>query len=232
VAVRAIACASVLTIGCGSKTGLELPSLDGAQERRDASIDQYDDVSRRDRASIDSVDDASSIATALDGLRWELPCESTIRMGVCTTRAVRTVEATLSGQTGEQYAAVLRFRGVVEVKHYVGGTNDGAFWQIGGAPVSDSENVYSLTISSPPQQFFLNRATVDLFACFAIDYEETVLLDTGANVRLDASSNDGRELQNMDTSGNPIVVPGIVPAPRSFDGQFIQMDVVSLRRVR
>jgi hypothetical protein len=39
------------------------------------------------------------------------------------------------------------------------------------------------------------------------------------------------EIKNLDAQGTPAVVPGVPPAPAAFDGQFIQMDVVSVERV-
>lgn len=218
---------------CGAKTGLFVPesdadadagamhSMDGGRDVTDASVpfDTFDET-------------ALAIEVSLNGLRWELPCESNVNDFVCTTPSERRVSATLSGPPGVEYRVTLRFRGVVETKQYDGGSNDGRYWQIGGTPQTDTVNIYGLTISSPPQQYYLNRRIMDALACFALDYQETITLDTGATVTLDALSEDDRELRNLDTSGNPIVVPGVRPAPAPFDGQFIQMDVVSLERVR
>jgi hypothetical protein len=39
---------------------------------------------------------------------------------------------------------------------------------------------------------------------------------------------DGFQLANRDAAGNPIVIAGVPPAPTAFDGQFIQMEVLSV----
>ncbi len=246
-----VALAATFVAGCGARTGLLLPrvaetqadagrSADATADATDGPLDGTDARSREDVVDAsdvpliaDAVDDAALAAVAsLAGLRWELPCESVVNASVCTTPMERVVSARLAGVPGALYAATLRFRGVVETRPYDGGSNDGRHWQIGGTPRNDTINVYGLTVSSPPQQFFLNRVVADAFACFAIDYEETVTLAAGSAVTLTARSMDGREVRNVDVAGNPIVVPGVAPAPRPFDGQFIQLDVVSVQRLR
>ena len=243
--------AAVFVARCGARTGLLLPRVDEARgdaghfadATSDATLDAPDAGGREDGADVadapdvpafaDAADDAALAAVAsLAGLRWELPCESVVNASVCTTPMERTVSARLAGVPGALYAATLRFRGVVETRPYDGGSNDGRYWQVGGAPLNDTINVYGLTVSSPPQQFFLNRVVADAFACFALDYEEAVTLEAGAAVTLTARSMDGREVRNVDVAGNPIVVPGVAPSPRPYDGQFIQLDVVSVRRLR
>ena len=62
---------------------------------------------------------------------------------------------------------------------------------------------------------------------------ETVLYGkySGAEVTLEAESFDLRQMRNRgDADGPPIVVPGVAPAPDWYDGQFIQMDVVTVER--
>ena len=53
-------------------------------------------------------------------------------------------------------------------------------------------------------------------------------MDGGARVRLSGRVFDGRQIRNMDIAGEPIVIDGVPPFPGVFDGQFIQMDVVSI----
>jgi hypothetical protein len=48
-------------------------------------------------------------------------------------------------------------------------------------------------------------------------------------VSLIAMAIDGHQITNVDAGGNPIVVPGIAPAPAAYHGQFIEMDVVSVK---
>ena len=50
----------------------------------------------------------------------------------------------------------------------------------------------------------------------------------GAKVSLYASAVDGNLSQIRNNTANPIVVPGVPPAPLPYDGQFIQMDVIDV----
>ena len=67
--------------------------------------------------------------------------------------------------------------------------------------------------------------------CFAIDYQETVRASGGATFTLSAQSIDDGQIKNRDDSSTPIPVPGVPPFPATYDGQFIQMDVVSVTPV-
>ncbi len=224
-------------VACGARTGLlDEPVEEGAPEAggageasstSDATL--TNDAGDPRDASFESAVDAN-VAASLEGLRWELPCSSaTLDPTVCSTPQTAVVSATMGGAPGTTYEVSLRFRGVVEISQYVGGTNDGAFWQTGGAPPAGSTiNVYGLTISSPPQTYFLNRG-VSHRVVVGIDYSERVLVTAGATVTLLADSRDALELRNLGPSGAPVVVPGVPPAPEPFDGQFIQMDVLEVR---
>jgi hypothetical protein len=83
-------------------------------------------------------------------------------------------------------------------------------------------------ISNPPQQYFLNAGASGTLYCFGVDYTETVQIAAGATVTLTADPVDAVSAFNQDANGSPIVVPGIPPAPDAYDGQFLQMDVVSV----
>lgn len=171
------------------------------------------------------------IAGELDGLRWELPCtgphDDTDACPSLTEPAVTST--TMAGRPGVVYDVVLRFRGVVEQRTYLGGTQDGSFYEGGDAPWrSDPFNVYGLTISLPAQQYYLNAGTSYVRHCFAVEYRETVQVAAGATVTLTADDDEGTSIINVDAAGNPIVVPGIPPAPAAFDGQFLQIDVISV----
>jgi hypothetical protein len=168
------------------------------------------------------------VAVSLAGLRWELPCTGTGDVPEsCATTSRKVTSAVLGGLAGAQYDTALRFRGVVEQTSYTGGTADG-FWYTGGSPSDPKYNVYRLDVSNPPQTYFLNAGTAQLLYCVAIDYTRSLRIATGATVTLTADPLDGLEIKNRDSNGMPIVIPGIPPAPAAFDGQFIQMDVLSV----
>lgn len=175
-----------------------------------------------------------NVAGALSGLRWELPCQSAATdPALCTTQTANiTKTTTLAGASGTTYAVKLRFRGVVEPKTYNGGVETG-FFSVGGTPATDTANIYRLTVSAPPATFFVNsgttRASTALYA-EAIDYEATVDIQAGATVTLTAEPLDALQIKNRDQAGAPFVITGVAPAPSAFDGQFVQMDVVSVTK--
>jgi hypothetical protein len=173
----------------------------------------------------------TDVAAGLSGLRWELPCGADLGGHVCAATTATSM-TTLKGEAGKTYNVTLRFRGVVEQRTYTGGAIDG-YW-VAGAPAQtsgDAFNIYQLGVSSPAQTFYLNAGMSSIYRCFVIDYQETIAMAAGATVTLTADAVDGHEIENLDMTtdpANPIIVPGVPPAPAAYNGQFIQMDVLSV----
>ncbi len=131
----------------------------------------------------------------------------------------------MTGAAGVSYDVTLRFRGVVEARPYSGGSNDGAYWQVGGTVPGSSSgwNQYKLTVGS--QVFYLNRTTTanDL-ALHAIDYTKTITIVAGDLVTLFADAVNGGEISNWSNTSN-----GAVTSPaQPYAGQFINMEVLSV----
>ena len=169
--------------------------------------------------------DTCQVAGSLTGLLWELPC-SDANSPACTTVPTATVSATVGGATGVTYDVTVHLRGVIEQKSYSYGCAD-QYWLSGGADNGDTYNVYELTISSPPQHYFLNTGSSGITHVWALDYQKTFRADAGATVTLDAASKDNQEIRNIDANGQPISITGTIVA-QPYDGQFIEMDVVSV----
>ena len=168
-----------------------------------------------------------TVQDALNGLTWLLPNTGNINSTTCNTVASAVVSVTLPGSESTLNTVTLRFKGVVEQKTYLGGSNDGAFFQTGGAPAVDNYNVYKLEISNPAQVFYLNRGASGLTAPNLIDYQKTIQMNGGAIVTLTAESIDNREIRN-DGANAPISVTGVTNPAQPYNGQFIQMGVVSV----
>jgi hypothetical protein len=211
-------------LGCGARTGLGAngAGTDGGEagDAADAATADADDGGEVD----------ADVAATLDGLRWELPCiKDTNDPTVCETIPSTSPSATMGGTPGTIYDVTLRFRGVVEISKYDGGSASG-YWQIGGTPLAGSTiNVYGLAVSAPAQSYYVNQG-ISYRVVVALDYTETVPIAAGATVTLNADSRDSFQLRNLDASGQPIVVPGVRPAPEPFDGQFVQMDVMAVAK--
>lgn len=92
-------------------------------------------------------------------------------------------------------------------------------------PSGDTWNIYSLVVSSPAQTFYLNAGASGTDQTQLIDYRATVTMAAGALVTLSANSVESVETFNRDSSGTPVVVAGVPPAPLAYDGQFVQVDV-------
>ena len=181
--------------------------------------------------------ECNEVAASLMGQRWELPCLQPWPAGpeyVCVSGPDTTSSVALQGAPGRRYEVRLRVRGVVETKQYVGGVGDGGAVVLGGQPVNDAWNIYRLDISSPAQRWNLNQGPTGEYLCRAIDQRFTVEAQGGAVFTLFASTVDGErtEILNRDADGGAIVVPGVPPAPDAFDGQFLQLDVEGVRRIR
>jgi len=175
-------------------------------------------------------DDLADVAAALRGLRWEMPCKPGHAGTFCAAAVDKpVVTASLAGDPARQYDVTLRFRGVVEWESYAGGRAEGP-WYIGGHPDNGAFNIYQLAISQPAQVFYLNApgANDQLAPVRSIDYQKTIRVQGGATVTLSADAQDGSLVANTDDKGKPLVIPDVPPAPAPFDGQFIQMDVVSV----
>jgi hypothetical protein len=201
-----------LVVCCGSS----------AKQAADAAVEAAPEV----RLEVSPEVSPAMAAAALDGLRWALPCSNNGN-GYCDSPATDVKSATLSGNAGVTYDITLRFRGVVEEKTYLYGTAE-EHWQIGGIPNEDLYNVYKLEIAAPAQTYYLNAGQTGLGYCVAIDYTKTIQAKAGTVVSLSADSIDSAQVDNHSDPGDPVIVPGIPPAPTFYDGQFIQMDVVSV----
>lgn len=210
---------------------LDAADASDAADGSDAA-DASDAAAARDAAApLDAcVGDSCAVAEVLDGLRWELPCTNP-RDQICDTLDEVRDSVVAGGEAGARYAVTLRFRGVVETARYDGGTVMGRF-VVGGEHYEGAWNLYALEVTSPPQTYFLNGNTEGDYFCVAIDYTQEILLDARSRVQLVADAVEGRQIQNLDRDENPIVIPGVAPFPDPYDGQFVQMDVVSVRRVR
>ena len=190
----------------------------------DYSYDFPDDYSDDEYDSSDDV-----VAGVLHGLRWEMPCNN--KGNVCSAKVQKPTEsATLGGDPNQLYEVTLRFRGVVEYQSYTGGKKDG-LWYIGGRSNQGSYNIYQLETTDPPQTYFLNAERAGIGWCWPIDYTRKIRVKGGSKVILSANAQDGALISNHDGKGNPIIIPGIDPAPAAYDGQFIQMDVLSVEPI-
>jgi len=185
-----------------------------------------------------AADQAKKLGAAIDGFRWEFPCKEPMpenpKQGAnCASAIVTgdpkktdnfTKERTFEGEKGKRYQVTLRFRGVVEPMMYKDGKMDGEHFYIGGAPNNGTYNIYKLTVSAPPAHYFLNRQDKVGHRIFTIDYTKTIEIEGGATLTFHGDGQNGLMISNFDK----LVVPDVAPAPKPFNGQFIQVNVVKV----
>jgi hypothetical protein len=184
------------------------------------------------------ADDLKAIAAELDKYRFEFPCKGPMpdepkpgadcESGLVTGDPKKTdnfkAEKKFGGVKGKHYQVTLRFRGVVEPMMYKDGKMDGDLFYIGGEPNNDTYNIYKITVSSPPAHYFLNRQDKVGHRIFKIDYTKTIDIDGEATVTFFGDGQNGRLISNFEK----LVVPEVPPAPKPFNGQFVQVDVVDV----
>ena len=86
-------------------------------------------------------------------------------------------------------------------------------------------NVYQISISSPESHYFLNRQDKVGHQIFTIDYQQTIEIEGGATITFHGDGQNGMMITNF----KKLVVPDVAPAPKPFNGQFIQVDVVDVK---
>jgi len=178
------------------------------------------------------------VAISLAAFRYEQPCTSA-PTPYCATGGGGSRAITLTGTTGKTYELAIHVRGVVEQKTYNASTDGNAtgtnasFFLAGGNPKNDLWNVFSLTVSAPSSTAYFNSGASGHTYSDGIDYHATIRAAAGASVTLSGDPVDALEAPNVDQQqpGRPIVIPGIPPAPNPFDGQFLQLDVESVKTV-
>ena len=186
--------------------------------------------------------DLKKIAGSIDGYRYEFACKDPMpenpKPGAdgLSARATKdpatndrfTDARKFGGDPGKRYQITLRVRGVVEPMMYKDGRQVGDYFYIGGAPNNATYNIYKLTVSSPASHFFFNRQDKVGHRIFTIDYTATIEIQGGATLTFHGNGQNGRMITNF----SKLVVPDVPPAPKPYNGQFIQLNVTDVVEVK
>jgi hypothetical protein len=180
------------------------------------------------------------VAANLVDLRLEVPCanpkfngdtECHWDPGLLQTadpawKLKREIVREFRGHPWCTYDLTLRVRGVVEPKNFIGGTVQFEHFQTGGTPVKNDYNFYSLHVSAPEATYTFNRHEKAVgHYTFPIDYQVTIPVRGQATLTMGAYDSNDVAIANHEH----FVVSGVPPAPAPFDGQFFQLDVVSVK---
>jgi hypothetical protein len=188
------------------------------------------------------AEDLKALAASIDGYRYEFPCKDPMpenpKPGADGVSARATNDPATNdkftdvkkfgGEPGTRYKVTLRLRGVVEPMMYKNGQQDGDYFYIGGEPNNATYNIYQLTVSSPESHFFFNRQDTIGHRIFTIDYTKTIEIEGGATLTFHGDGQNGRMITNF----SKLVVPEIPPAPAPYNGQFIQLNVLDVVKVK
>ena len=181
---------------------------------------------------------SKKLGASIHGYRFEFPCKDAMPdnpkpgadcvSGLVTGDPKKTdnfkAERKFEGEAGKRYKVTLRIRGVVEPMMYKGGKMDGEHFYIGGEPNNGTYNIYKISISSPASHYYLNRQDKVGHKIYTIDYTKTIEIDGGASVTFLGDGQNGRLISNF----AKLIVPDVAPAPKVFNGQFVQVDVVDV----
>jgi hypothetical protein len=201
-------------------------------------------------AKVESKHVCTNPAVGLSGARLQLACvENDVSLPeLCGSVADRQTKCptggkviervlTLGGAPGTLYNVTLRVRGVVEPRTYVGGKDAGDHVYIGGTgQLPSNYDTFSITVSAPAQTFFLNAdAKPESHRVFTLDHQKTIIVEGGAKVTLRVIDPDCAMVKNCQSfttaACSPYVIADVPPAPKGFDGQFVQLDVLKVATV-
>jgi len=217
-----------------TSTGLVVPECDPSSCAADEVCRTIDGISQCACPAGLYRSGSSCVPVTLETARVELPCLDVPECGgtnICALTPSDGASTTLVGDPAVLYDVQLRFRGVIETKTYKHGRQDGFFHTEGESDPSN-ESEYRISISDPEQIIFLNSASQPQNFSEAIDYERTVTMR--GNAELELAGDRGIEVcgrDNGEVDADPstrIVIPDIPPSPDPFDGQFLQIDLVSI----
>lgn len=114
---------------------------------------------------------------------------------------------TVPGTIGVPYTGHFRVRGVISRSVYTGGSNDGAYFQTGGA-IGDARQDYAkLTVSDPAATYYLNRGATKTGYNVPLDYTVDIPVVGGATVTLEISNQDGFQY-SAGSDGLPVPLTG------------------------
>jgi hypothetical protein len=187
------------------------------------------------------------IAAALEDLRVDAPCAGTpMTTAGATCNHVTLTEdggfsssqqVMIAGTPGTTYDVTLRIRGVVEPTNISAGTRPdtstfeymNASWRaapytIGGSVVPEDADYaqWSISVTSPAQQYFLNDYQKVGHYIFELDYEVTIPMDANTMVVLNGTDENEREIVNYEA-----YAPDGIAGSMNL-GQFVQVNVVAV----
>ena len=182
-----------------------------------------------DAATVGSEPDAPVMPFAMAGQRWHLPCSNNLGNRNCNCATGPQIETVvLAGKATERWVVTVRIRGIMEAITYTGGIAGLQGWYLGGAKGDTANNYYRMVVSSPAATYWINRGTPTGQRSFVYDYMASLAVDGNATIMFESNGQDGLQWGNYDAAGAPQTIANVPTNPSPYDGQFAQLDVVSV----
>ena len=103
----------------------------------------------------------------------------------------------------------------------------GQRFYIGGTRNMAGYTSYMMTVADPAQHYFFNYNATRGHTHFLLDYQVTVKIRGGSKVTFDVDGDGSCLTDTRSPTSDHLVVPDVPPAPMWYDGQFVQLDVIS-----
>ena len=170
--------------------------------------------------------------------RWEVPCTDPGDAEVCpAAMMLPPEEITFGGSPQKTYKVTLHFRGLTEPHTFLDPngqritTVTAAPYFLDsaqGEPEPSNYTTFWIDVALPAKMYYANafHTTDEPFhhRLFALNYTAEIIVQGGSRVTLNHADGNARQVKNFEN----VVVDGVPPAPQVFDGQFLQVDVVSV----
>jgi hypothetical protein len=182
-------------------------------------------------AQIGSTGDPEGVATGLHQLFLHDPCTGDYppQPDTCIHAQLLEKTVTAGGKTGVVYDVRLRIRGLFEPTTIMGGeTPDEAhpYYKVGGTVRARDWSAWHITVSNPPQTYWLNHYPRVSHTIYLEDFETTIPIAGGATVVARVVDDNDRQMDNHEP-GLPDrmqIIKGVVDA--ALPGQMLRLDVV------
>lgn len=164
----------------------------------------------------------------------ELPSPST-GLTVRPTVLDATDDIQLNRDPSTLYNLTIRIRGKMEPKAYengvLNGTSDADRWYVGGNPINSTWNWYRITVSNPPQTYYINPDPPLVGNMNVRDFTRVIPAYGDAILEIYANSVDMSQISRPDVSPPPDDDPKhplLAGTASAIYGQFAQVDIINI----
>jgi hypothetical protein len=197
---------------------------------------------------------SSGPAAAFDKMQWWVPCDPAsdrraafacdwdVKVPKTDHRVVPNTEvlSRMGGDPNVLYAVKIRIRGIVEPRTYLDKSGKivapdpkTPAFLADGTPERNGYSVYGIRVSQPARSYWLNAYASVFHAVFVIDYTATINVMGGAELTFLQQEDDNHIIRNgQGKADQRVTIPGLCLDQQPFEGNVVQLDVLSVTAVR